>query len=58
MTMLHAFGCSITQGFALPDVVNPLRDDQGRAYTPQEIHELGLAINWEDIHVYRATHYS
>ncbi len=55
MTALHTFGCSITQGFALPDVVNPLRDDQGRAYTPQEIHKLGLTINWEDIHVYRAS---
>lgn len=55
MTALHTFGCSITQGFALPDVVNPLRDDQGRAYTPQEIHELGLTVNWEDIHVYRAS---
>jgi hypothetical protein len=42
MTTLHVFGCSITQGFALPDVINPIRDDQGRAYTPQEIQELGL----------------
>jgi hypothetical protein len=55
MNKLHVFGCSITQGFALPDVVKPLRDHQGRAYTPQEIDQLGLAINWEDIHVYRAS---
>lgn len=55
MTTLHVFGCSITQGFALPDVINPLRDDQGRAYTPQEIQELGLTVNWEDIHLYQAS---
>ena len=24
MTTLHTFGCSITQGYALPDVVQPI----------------------------------
>ena len=53
MTMLHTFGCSITQGFALPDVVNPLRDDQGVPLTPQRV--IQLKIPWSDIHVYRAS---
>ena len=30
MSTLHTFGCSITQGFALPDVVKPALDDKGK----------------------------
>lgn len=44
MSTLHAFGCSITQGYALPDVVKPL--------TEQEIHNLGREITADDVHVY------
>ena len=33
MTTLHTFGCSITQGFALPDVVKPILDDSGKPIT-------------------------
>jgi len=56
MSALHTFGCSITQGFALPDVVKPLLDSTGTALTPQQLHALeqqGQTINWEDIHVYQ-----
>ena len=54
--MLHAFGCSITQGFALPDVVNPLLDDQGVPLTPQRV--IQLEIPWSDIHVYQPSNYA
>ena len=41
---LHTFGCSITQGFALPDVV--------RSLTEQQIQALGRPPQWTDTHVY------
>lgn len=44
MTTLHAFGCSITQGHALPDVVKP-------PLTPQQEQELGRPSHWSDEHV-------
>ena len=47
MTTLHTFGCSITQGFALPDVVRPLTNEQIRA--------LGRPPHWQDIHLYQAS---
>jgi hypothetical protein len=53
MTTLHTFGCSITQGFALPDVVKPLLNDQGQPLTDQEILALGDKFNWEDVHLYQ-----
>jgi len=53
MTTLHTFGCSITQGFALPDVVKPLLDDQGVPLTPQRVEQLD--IPWSDIHLYQAS---
>ena len=56
MTTLHTFGCSITQGFALPDVVKPLLDDQGVPLTPQRIIQLG--IPWSDIHVYQPSRHA
>lgn len=58
MTKLHTFGCSITQGFALPDVVQPVLDPQGQPYTPQQIRDLGIEINWEDIHLYKPSEYA
>lgn len=57
MTTLHAFGCSITQGHALPDVVKPIVDDQGQPLTDEQVRSL-LAQNlahWEDIHLYQAS---
>jgi hypothetical protein len=51
--MLHVFGCSITQGFALPDVVQTILDDQGQPLTHQQIKDRG--IRWTDIHVYAAS---
>ena len=44
MSTLHTFGCSITQGFALPDIVREL--------SPQELQALGREPNWTDVHVY------
>lgn len=58
MTTLHAFGCSITQGFALPDVVQPIRDQQGRVLTDRDIDRLGIEVNWEDIHIYEPSQYA
>jgi len=52
MTTLHTFGCSITQGFALPDVVQPLLNAEGLPLTPPELAALGKNFRWEDIHVY------
>ena len=43
MQTLHTFGCSVTQGFSLPDVVKPLSD--------QEIAALGRELEWTDAHI-------
>jgi hypothetical protein len=51
MSTLHTFGCSITQGFALPDVVKPALDDKGKPLTNQQIIQQG--IHWTDIHLYQ-----
>lgn len=58
MQKLHTFGCSITQGFALPDVVNPILDDNGQALTEEQIQAQGLDVNWEDIHIYKPSEYA
>lgn len=52
MTTLHTFGCSITQGFALPDVVKPVCDSTGQPLTNEQIQQQGLVVRWEDIHLY------
>ena len=51
MKTLHTFGCSITQGYALPDVVNPVLNENGEPYTKEEINAKKIKINWEDIHI-------
>ena len=53
MTTLHTFGCSITQGFALPDTIKPVTDAEGKVLTTEEIRQLGIQVNWEDIHLYQ-----
>lgn len=58
MTTLHTFGCSITQGFALPDVVKPITDQQGVPLTDQEIENQGIKVNWNDIHRYEPSQYA
>ena len=58
MTTLHAFGCSITQGFALPDIVKPLTDEQGVPLTEQQIKDSGIPFNWEDVHLYQPSQYA
>lgn len=52
MAKLHTFGCSITQGFALPDVVKPVLNSQGQPLTNSEI-EADPSISWTDIHLYQ-----
>jgi hypothetical protein len=44
MTTLHTFGCSITQGHALPDVVRP-------PLSAAEISALGRPEHWSDEHI-------
>ena len=47
---LHTFGCSITQGFALPDIVQPL--------TEQQLEDLGRPFHWMDVHLYKPSEYA
>ncbi len=56
MTTLHTFGCSITQGFALPDVVKPVLDDQGRPLSDEEV--MARNIHWTDIHLYQPSEFA
>ena len=56
MTTLHVFGCSISQGFALPDVVKPAVNEQGKPLTDQEIIDRG--IHWSEIHLYQPSQYA
>jgi len=61
MSTLHTMGCSITQGFALPDVVKPILNDQGHPLTVPELIELeqqGTQTHWEDIHLYQASQWA
>jgi len=56
MTTLHTFGCSITQGFALPDVVRTIVDDNGKPLTDQQL--IDRKVHWEDIHLYLPSQYA
>ena len=51
MTTLHTFGCSITQGHALPDVVRP-------DITDTEIAALGRPVHWSDYHILAPSQYA
>jgi hypothetical protein len=51
MTTLHTFGCSITQGHALPDVVRP-------PLTAEEEAELGRESHWSDEHILAPSKYA
>jgi hypothetical protein len=51
MTTLHTFGCSITQGHALPDVVRP-------DLTEVEIAALGRPVHWSDSHILAPSAYA
>ena len=50
MTTLHTFGCSITQGFALPDIVRPL--------TEEYVKTLNRPCHWTDVHIYEPSNYA
>jgi len=57
MTTLHTFGCSITQGYALPDVVQPpMVDEQGKPLTYDQLRD--KKITWEDIHILAPSKYA
>lgn len=60
MTTLHTFGCSITQGFALPDTINPVLDDQGRPLDSSQVQDMieRKIVKWEDIHLYKPSDYA
>lgn len=60
MSRLHTFGCSITQGHALPDIVTPVRDSQGRELEPDQVQQLMTegTVSWEDIHQYQASRFA
>lgn len=61
MSTLHTMGCSITQGYALPDVIKPILNAQGQPFTMAELAQLeqqGTQIHWEDIHLYQASDYA
>jgi len=58
MPTLHTFGCSITQGFALPDVVQPLLNSQGEPLSLDEIQALDNKPHWEQIHLYAPSQYA
>jgi hypothetical protein len=60
MSTLHTFGCSITQGFALPDVVNPILDDRGALLPTEQVQHMidSKQINWEDIHLYQPSQFA
>ena len=55
---LHTFGCSITQGYALPDVVNPIRDENGVALTEEQIQEQGIDVDWNKVHILKPSDYA
>ena len=57
MSKLHVFGCSVTQGFALPDVVKPILHPDGTPLTDQEIQD-DPTIHWGDIHLYQPSKYA
>ncbi len=56
MATLHTFGCSITQGFALPDTIKPAVNEQGQLLTGEEIEQRG--IHWSEIHLYQPSEYA
>ena len=60
MTTLHAFGCSITQGYALSDTINPVVDEFSVPLSDERVGELeaqGL-VHWEDIHLLKPSQYA
>lgn len=54
MPTLHTFGCSITQGFALPDIVKPILNEvTGIPLTGAELEARNQHIDWNKIHIYQ-----
>lgn len=58
MTTLHTFGCSITQGYALPDVVQPILDENGKELTEEQVLKLGDSFDWNKVHLYQPSDYA
>ncbi len=57
MKTLHTFGCSITQGFALPDTIKPVLGDDGEPLTDLQVQALidNKQVKWEDMHLYKTS---
>lgn len=61
MPTLHTFGCSITQGFALPDTIRPILGDDGQPLSDQQLKQLsdrGIIDDWNDIHLYQPSQHA
>lgn len=60
MTTLHTFGCSITQGFALDDTINPILDEFGVPFSEEHLTELETQgkIHWDDYHLLKPSQYA
>jgi hypothetical protein len=58
MKKLHVFGCSISQGFALPDVVKPILGQDGLPLSVQQLDEQAIESHWSDIHLYQPSQYA
>ena len=58
MSKLHTFGCSITQGYALPDVINPILGSDGKPLTPEQIEQQGIQVDFNKIHVLAPSKYA
>ena len=57
---LHTFGCSVTQGFALPDVVQPILDSSGDPLPSDKVKSLmdRGEVDWTDIHILKPSQYA
>lgn len=58
MSKLHTFGCSITQGFALPDVVKPILGSDGKPLTSDQIKQQDIKVDWNEIHINQPSKYA
>jgi len=58
MSTLHTFGCSITQGFALPDTIQPILNEKGEKLTLEEVDNIDEPAVWERINLLKPSKYA
>ena len=60
MSQLHTFGCSITQGFALPDTIKPLLDSDGVPLSDEQVQQQVDAgtVRWDDMHILKPSQFA